>query len=79
LERLAAAVAVVTADIGDPPETRSFNGHLTVARLRAGSREDLAGTPIAATWPVSEVVLVRSDLTGDGASYHLIGRWATSR
>ena len=40
LERLAAAVTAATADIGDPPGTRSFNGHLTLARLRPG-RGDL--------------------------------------
>jgi RNA 2',3'-cyclic 3'-phosphodiesterase len=77
LERLAAAVAAATAGIGDPPDTRSFNGHLTLARLRPPSRGDLSGTPIAARCPVTEIVLVRSDLGPDGASYHVVDRWPT--
>ena len=77
LERLAAAVSVLTADIGDPPGTRSFNGHLTLARLRPGSRGDLNGTPVVAKCPVTEVVLVRSELSSDGATYHVVGRWPT--
>jgi 2'-5' RNA ligase len=77
LERLAATVTAVTADIGEPPGTRSFNGHLTLARLRPGSRGDLAGTPIASNCPVAEVVLVRSELSSDGAAYHVVGRWPT--
>ena len=77
LERLAAAVTAVTADIGEPPGTRSFNGHLTLARLRPGSRGDLTGMPIAAKCPVTEVVLVRSELSPDGATYHEVDRWPT--
>jgi 2'-5' RNA ligase len=77
LERLAAAVTAVTADIGDPPDARSFNGHLTVARLPPGSRGDVAGAPITAKCAVTEVVLVRSELSRDGATYHVVGRWPT--
>ncbi|HWM19653.1 MAG TPA: RNA 2',3'-cyclic phosphodiesterase [Ilumatobacteraceae bacterium] len=79
LERLAAAISAVTVDIGDPPDTRSFNGHLTLARLRPPSRGDLAGTPIAARCPVTEVVLVRSDLGHDGATYDVVDRWVVDR
>jgi RNA 2',3'-cyclic 3'-phosphodiesterase len=77
LEGLAAAVTAVTADIGDPPGPRPFNGHLTLARLRAGSRCDLTGMAFAAEAAVGEVVLVRSDLSRDGATYHVVGRWPT--
>ena len=53
-------------------------GHLTLARLRRGTATcDLTGTPIAAEFQVAEIVLVRSDLSRDGASYEVIGRWPT--
>ena len=77
LERLAVVVTAATADIGDPPGTRSFDGHLTLARLRPGSRGDVAGAPIDAKCPVTEVVLVRSELSSDGATYHVVDRWST--
>jgi 2'-5' RNA ligase len=79
LEELVAAVGAATADIGVPLELRPFNGHLTLARVRPGAVNDLPGTPIAAAVRVAEVVLVRSDLSHDGAAYEVIGRWPTVR
>ena len=48
LDDLAAAVVAATAGVGVPRGPRSFNGHLTLARLRRGASGDLTGTPIAA-------------------------------
>jgi 2'-5' RNA ligase len=78
LDELAAVVGAATAGIGRPPDRRPFNGHLTLARLRHGATCDLVGTPVAAEGRIAEVVLVRSALTHEGASYEVIGRWATA-
>jgi 2'-5' RNA ligase len=75
LDDLAAVVGDATAGVGLPRGSRPFTGHLTLARLRRGANDDLTGTPIAAEFHVAEIVLVRSDLSRDGASYEVIGRW----
>ena len=76
LAELARAVADLTATVGPPPERRPFFGHLTLARGRRGVRlGPLAGAPVAATWPVDEVNLVRSRLgagEGGGARYEIV-------
>jgi 2'-5' RNA ligase len=77
LEELAAAVGAATADVGEPPGSLPFNGHLTLARLRRGAIYDLKGAPIAAEVRVAEVVLVRSELSREGATYEIIDRWPT--
>lgn len=77
LDDLAAAVGDATTGVGLPPGPRSFQGHLTLARLRRGATDDVTGTPIAVEFHVAEIVLVRSDLSRDGASYGVIGRWPT--
>ena len=77
LDDLAATVGAATVDVGQAPGPRPFNGHLTLARLRRGATCDVTGTPIAAEFDVTEIVLVRSDLSHDGATYEVIGRWAT--
>ena len=77
LEELAAAVAAATADVGEPPGSLPFNGHLTLARLRRRATDDLKGAAIAAEVRVAEVVLVRSELSREGATYEIIGRWST--
>jgi len=66
LEELATAVSEVTADVGEPPDPRPFTGHLTLARLKRRGACRLAGVPFSASFPVTEVRLVRSELTGDG-------------
>ena len=65
LDELAAAVA-------DPEETRPFRGHLTLARARERGHKipsSLAGAPIAGSWTVTSVSLVRSHLGGGPARY----------
>lgn len=77
LEELVAAVGAATADVGEPPGSLPFNGHLTLARLRRGAIYDVKGAPIAAEVRVAEVVLVRSDLSREGPTYEIIDRWST--
>jgi 2'-5' RNA ligase len=76
LELVAAAVVGATGEIGRPPEPRSFNGHVTLARARDRRRgvdlRSLTGTPISATWPVTEVCLVESHLHPHGANYEVV-------
>jgi 2'-5' RNA ligase len=70
LEPLADAVVAATAGFGEPPEDRPFHGHLTLARARARvDLRPLCGIPVSATWPVTTVALVRSDLHPHGARY----------
>lgn len=76
LEDVAKAVVRATEKVGKPPEPRPFQGHLTIARARDRRRgvdlRPLAGTPIAAEWPVTEVCLVESHLSSKGASYEVV-------
>lgn len=77
LERLAAAVADVTAGLG-ALEGRAFKGHLTLARARrpgSPSLEGLPSPPLSARWAVEEVTAFRSELLPGGARHHVIGRW----
>jgi 2'-5' RNA ligase len=76
LESVAAAVVEATGEIGRPPEPRPFNGHVTLARARDRRRgvdlRSLTGTPITATWPLTEVCLVESHLHPHGANYEVV-------
>ena len=77
LDSLAEAVRDATGDVGEPPGSRPFHGHLTIARLRRGAKCELVGTAVALEFRVEEVVLVHSTLTRDGARYAVIRRWPT--
>ena len=76
LEAVAEAVVRATRKVGRPPESRPFKGHLTLARSRDRRRgvdlRPLAGTPVSATWPVTEVCLVESRLHPKGANYEVV-------
>lgn len=72
LEEVAAAVVAATDGIGRPPGDRPFAGHVTLARVSEKSTVDLrplTGAPVSGRWPVTEVCLVRSDLSGAGPRY----------
>lgn len=74
LDDLAAAVIDATRALGEPPGERPFSGHVTLARGR-GRRpvpSSLAGRPVAATWPVRELTVVRSHLGGGGSRYETL-------
>lgn len=71
----AGAVEAATAGIGQPPPDRRFVGHLTIARGRRGT--DLRPArhllqSLAASWLVSSLSLVQSELHPNGARYREI-------
>jgi 2'-5' RNA ligase len=76
LDVVAKAVVRATKRVGKPPEPRPFKGHLTLARARDRRRgvdlRPLAGTPVSASWPVTEVCLVESRLHPKGANYEVV-------
>ena len=76
LDEVANAVVRSTEAVGKPPEPRPFSGHLTLARARDRRRgvdlRSLAGVPVHAAWPVTEVCLVESHLSSKGANYEVV-------
>jgi RNA 2',3'-cyclic 3'-phosphodiesterase len=72
LDEIAAAVRRATADVEHPIEARPFIGHLTIARMKNARRCPASGFAVAATFPVTEVHLVRSRLAQDGARYEIV-------
>lgn len=72
LEDLAAGVTAATAALGARPEARRFRGHVTLARVRRGPVRDLVGEEVAASFPVREVVVLRSHLGRGGARYEAL-------
>jgi 2'-5' RNA ligase len=73
LDGLATAVLAATAGLGRPPE-RPFAGHLTLGRRRDGRARDVLGAPVSLSFPVPEVVLVRSTLDPVGARHEALLR-----
>ena len=79
LARLAAAVGIATAGVGAPAESRPYQPHLTIGRVRgrlaASEIEALSETlskvtyDQAAPFPVDGVSLMRSELGPGGARY----------
>jgi RNA 2',3'-cyclic 3'-phosphodiesterase len=69
LDDVAAAVTEATAEVGEPPDPRPFNGHVTLARLKKQGACRLAGQPFRARFPVDAVHLVHSRLTDGGPEY----------
>jgi 2'-5' RNA ligase len=77
LDAIAAGVAGVTADLGQPADDRPFRGHMTLARARNGNVDlrPLTGHRLDARWTVTEVCLVESRLSPAGARYEVLGRY----
>jgi 2'-5' RNA ligase len=71
LDDLARVVRTVTTHIGEPPG-RPFVGHLTLARLRNRAACGITGTSVVLTYPVTEIVLVRSTLGPRGAMHETL-------
>lgn len=76
--KLEARVRAATANFGEPPEDREFHPHLTLARLKEARRQDRdaltelmrQGPPIdVPDWRVSELELIRSELSPGGSVY----------
>jgi 2'-5' RNA ligase len=76
LEPLADRVATAFASVGTARDGRPFVGHLTLARARRGVRIPAALTGIAfeASWDVTEIALVESQLHSSGARYRTVAR-----
>jgi len=75
LAHLANEVERLTAAIGKPPPSRSFYGHVTLARGRQGldlRRATHLLTPLASSWTAASLTLVESELHPDGARYRLL-------
>ena len=69
LDELGAEVRARTETIGQAPERRNFTGHLTLARARKRLPSAVVGQPFTAEFQASEMWLVSSQLTSDGARY----------
>ena len=79
LDELAAAVTEGTAAIGDPPPTRPYRAHLTLARLKGPSILPPAmGASVGGSFDVDSVALVRSRLEREGARYETLEEWSTT-
>ena len=79
LEALAAAVERGVVAAGFPPEERTFNGHLTLGRVRERRRRvrlPRGARCAAATFPVASFVLMRSDPSPQGSVYTPLARIA---
>jgi 2'-5' RNA ligase len=70
LDELAGAVVEATAGFGQPPDDRRFRGHLTLARLRRGTRPSgLTRASLDDSFPVTDVRLIRSHQGEGGSRY----------
>jgi 2'-5' RNA ligase len=75
LAHVAMALEHLTATIGKPPPSRSFYGHLTLARGRQGvdlRRAPHLLAPLAVSWTATSLTLVESQLHPDGARYGVL-------
>jgi len=77
LTRLSRAVRRELRAVRVPSDDKRFRPHLTIARSAAGlSNEDMAELKMyqGPSWPVGELVLVRSEL-GPHPEYRRLGAW----
>jgi RNA 2',3'-cyclic 3'-phosphodiesterase len=70
---LAGTLWAALAPLGFAPERRAFQPHMTV--LRDCRRCDWPGPPAPVPWPVSDFVLMGSELHFDAPRYEVLGRW----
>jgi RNA 2',3'-cyclic 3'-phosphodiesterase len=76
LDDLAARVRAATSELGEPPGTKPFDGHLTIARRRRRSHARLpAGDPVDACFVADEIILFSSVLSKEGAEHEAVARW----
>jgi len=65
LDALAKVVVEATSGIGQPPSSRPFSGHITLARNRKkASLDGLVGEAVSARWAVEDIALVASVASG---------------
>jgi 2'-5' RNA ligase len=76
LDALAASAATATGRVGEPPDPRPFQGHITLARARGRAADlgALVGVPVTGRWPVEAVELVASRLGAGGSRYEVLAR-----
>jgi 2'-5' RNA ligase len=74
LEPVAGAVVAATSHLGEPPDPRPFNGHLTLARLGRRGSCGLAGHRFVARFTVDTIEVVRSTLAPSGAQHEVMHR-----
>lgn len=87
VRRLQKAVVLATGKIGKAPEERPIKPHLTLGRVEGLERahserlEKLVegGFGIEAEWPVTELLLMQSHLSAQGARYEPIARCELGR
>jgi len=75
LAQLAKEVERLTATIGRPPPSRSFYGHITLARARQDldlRRATHLMSPLALSWTATSLTLIESELHSDGARYRVL-------
>lgn len=77
LTSLVESIEAFSSALGFPRETRPFRPHLTIGRVRQGSRPDLdALTPHKTqrfgVWHVTRLVLFASELSSAGARYRAL-------
>ncbi len=80
LDELASALCERTHSVGEPPDPRGFQGHLTVGRPRGKSNlrwlPDVSGTPTAALdWNPARVDLVSSVTDPGGAIHEVVAHY----
>lgn len=75
LTDLASTIVDATRAFGAAPSSRSFRGHLTLARTKA-RRVDLAALAFEREWTVAGVELIRSHLGRGGARYETLAGFA---
>ncbi len=71
----ARATERATARLGKPPPERAYLGHVTLARGKQHvdlRRHGHLLAPLAATWPVTSLALVQSNLHPQGARYRVL-------
>jgi 2'-5' RNA ligase len=78
--KLQRAIEEETAPFGEPPETRPFSPHLTLARVKEADRDSRMAVQrvvqkpwaVSGEWLVSEVLLMQSHLSSGGARYETL-------
>lgn len=75
LDVLAAAVAGATVDLGEPPDPRGPNAHLTLARLKDRARCASVGLRFSAEFEAREVELVSSVTDPAGAIHQVLDQF----
>lgn len=67
-DRMATAVRVATAGLGEP-DRRDYVGHLTLARVRRGATSSLEGRTVTGSFRLDDIRLVASRLEPTGSVY----------